>query len=68
MSIFITKSELADNTDIELRSKFCSLLNELHRLEGQAVRAYQVRASVEAVREELADRRVKKPYPKPPGF
>ena len=68
MTTLITKSELADNTDIELRSKFCSLLNELHRLEGQAVQAYQVRASVEAVREELADRRIKKLTPKPPGF
>jgi len=68
MTTLITKSELADNTDTELRSKFCNLLNELHRLEGQAVQAYHVRASVEAVREELADRRIKKLALKPPGF
>ena len=68
MTTLITKPELADVNDIELRSKFCSLLNELHRLEGQAFRAYQVRASVEAVREELAERRIKQLTPKPPGF
>jgi hypothetical protein len=66
--LLITQSELADTTDIELRSKFCNLINELRSLEGQAARMYQVRASVEAVREEIADRRVKKLRLRGPGF
>lgn len=66
--LLITQSELADTTDIELRSKFCSLINELRSLEGQVGRMYQVRASVEAVREEIADRRIKKLRMRGPGF
>jgi hypothetical protein len=65
--------ELDDLTDLELRSKFFSISNDVRRLEGCQGQLYQARQALEQVREEIGDREVRKAVkrmlrPKGPGF
>jgi hypothetical protein len=63
MTQIINPSELEHLTETELRSKFCDILKDLSRSTLEPAEQYQVRTSLENIRQAILRRRLHCPRP-----